>query len=243
MDARRKPSKNPISIEIDPFFHCYQCIAYLIKEWSKFSNYRVATQVPWLLYVPAKDDDRGLKLRQIFAAAATPREEADAAKEDTTTMAAGEVIKKPVQLLDLFPTLVHLAGLPALKRCNQVKPSEKLEAYCTQGVSIFDDQVSTDDDGQSRAYWQYPRPTQYPSIDSDHPTKANYMGYSVLEPPYRLTKWVRFNSTTFEPNWNHEVALELYDHDFDPLESTNIADGNPTTVERLDGYLQKHFGY
>ena len=29
-----------------------------------------------------------------------------------------QVMKKPVQLLDLFPTLVQLTGLPALKNCN-----------------------------------------------------------------------------------------------------------------------------
>ena len=35
--------------------------------------------------------------------------------------ASNLVITKPIQLLDLFPTLVHKTGLPRLKKCNKEK--------------------------------------------------------------------------------------------------------------------------
>ena len=64
------------------------------------------------------------------------------------------IIKKPVQLLDLFPTLVKLTGLgPPLQNCN--KSLQKLEKLCTDGgKSIFDDEKN---DEENLAFLQYPR--------------------------------------------------------------------------------------
>lgn len=98
-----------------------------MQEWSKFSNYETATQVPWLLHLPSSDDDgeaRRPKLSQVFSNVATSN-----IKEDTTTTPrllnianAAKEIQKPVQLLDLFPTLVDAAKLPKLKSCISRAP-------------------------------------------------------------------------------------------------------------------------
>ena len=68
------------------------------------------------------------------------------------------IIKKPVQLLDLFPTLVKLTGLgPPLQNCN--KSLQKLEKLCTDGgKSIFD---GGKNDEENLAFLQYPRLCQY----------------------------------------------------------------------------------
>ena len=86
----------------------------VLQEWSKYSNYKSATRVPWLLHIPSKHG-RGPNLSQVFG----PSQQESAAHKP----AAGISVKKPSQLLDLFPTLVHQSGLPPLKKCNTNKVS------------------------------------------------------------------------------------------------------------------------
>ena len=62
------------------------------------------------------------------------------------------------------------------------------------------------------AFLQYPRPSFYPSKDSDQSHVTNFMGYSVVSSNYRLTKWVKFNQTSMMANWDQLVAVELYNH-------------------------------
>ncbi|GHB78090.1 sulfatase [Persicitalea jodogahamensis] len=54
-------------------------------------------------------------------------------------------------------------------------------------------------------------------------------GITLRTPRYRLTKYFR----------QARPAIELYDHKTDPLESKNIAMGNPATVSRLMPLLEK----
>lgn len=56
-----------------------------------------------------------------------------------------------------------------------------MEKVCTEGKSLFDEE----EEESLAAFWQYPRPSLYPSRDSDQPRVANFMGYSVLNPPFR----------------------------------------------------------
>ena len=55
------------------------------------------------------------------------------------------------------------------------------------------------------------------------------MGYSMRTDRYRFTAWVQRNDHT------KVVGLELYDHQTDPQENTNVAalPGNAALVERL----------
>ena len=59
------------------------------------------------------------------------------------------------------------------------------------------------------------------------------MGYSMRTPQYRYTEWRNFRTGDVE-------ALELYDHNEDPLEMTNLAGQAPhgETVDRLSGQLE-----
>ena len=61
------------------------------------------------------------------------------------------------------------------------------QAICTEGQSLFEEER------ESYAFTQYPRPTTYPSADSDQPHEANFMGYSVVSEHFRLTNWFKFD--------------------------------------------------
>ena len=64
--------------------------------------------MPWLLHIPNDSKRKRLKLNQLFS-----NDQEDIQENPT-------IIERPVQLLDLFPTLVHLTDLgPPIKNCNK----------------------------------------------------------------------------------------------------------------------------
>lgn len=138
-------------------------------EWSKFSNYDVALKVPLIVCSPQ----------------VKPRSE--------------NKIDKVVELLDLFPTLVDLAGLPPVATCD----SKVNEETCVEGKSlqplIFGE---TCDSQPEEAFSQYPRPGTYPSVhpNSDKPKlyQIKIMGYSLRTKQFRYTAWIGFNPKTFK---------------------------------------------
>ena len=69
---------------------------------------------------------------------------------------------------------------------------------------------------KSAAFSQYPRKPG-----------GRLMGYSMRTARYRFTVWVNRNVN------NKLLFIELYDHQTDPQENTNIAENNPELVERL----------
>ena len=112
---------------------------------------------------------------------------------------------KPVELLDLMPTLVDLAGLPPIPICSKYTNLET----CAEGKSLKHLFLEASDAtlhnatviGQnhlrySYAFSQCPRPSQYPAIDSDEPSYNNirYMGYTVRSKRYRYTGWVKLRA-------------------------------------------------
>lgn len=138
-------------------------------EWSKYSNYDVALNVPLVVYNPL------VKLR------------------------SENKIETVVELLDLFPTLVDLAGLPPIPTC---KTNRIVEETCVEGKSlqplIYGDPC---DSLLEEAFSQYPRPGTYPSIhpNSDKPKlyQIEIMGYSLRTKQYRYTAWIGFDPNNF----------------------------------------------
>ncbi len=100
-----------------------------------------------------------------------------------------------VEMVDIYPTLSELAGLP-------------LPAHL-EGVSLKPLLDAPDRPWKSAAFSQYPR-TQ----------NGGLMGYSMRTERHRLTVWVDRKDNT------RIVATELYDHEVDPQENTNLA-GDP----------------
>jgi len=119
-------------------------------------------------------------------------------------MTRGRTTDALVELLDLYPTLVDLAGLPA--------------PPWLEGVSLRPLFENPERQVREAALTQHPRPPYY----QDAP---GAMGYSIRTPRYRYTEWRAFED-------GDAVARELYDHEVDPIESVNLA-ADPAMSERV----------
>ena len=108
------------------------------------------------------------------------------------TKARGQKTDALVELVDVYPTLCELAGLPV---------SEDLEGR--SAVPLLSDP------GQP---WKQAAFSQFRRQDGNVPL----MGYAMRTDRYRYIQWQ-------DRRTREVVATELYDHENDPLESTNIA--------------------
>jgi len=114
-----------------------------------------------------------------------------------------------VEFVDIYPTLSELAGLP-------------LPGHL-EGVSFRPLLADPTRPWKSAAFSQYPRSS------GKIGAKLDLMGYSMRTNRYRLTVWVDRN------DHSKIDAIELYDHQSDPLENTNIAkvSANTELVDQL----------
>jgi arylsulfatase A-like enzyme len=113
-----------------------------------------------------------------------------------------------VEFVDIYPTLSELAGLPL--------PGH-LEG--TSFTPVLDEPARA---WKTAAFSQYPR--------NGDGTKL--MGYSMRTDRYRFTVWV-------ERNDHSKVhATELYDHQLDPQENTNVA-GLPANAALVSGLMEQ----
>lgn len=131
-------------------------------------------------------------------------------------------IYTPVELVDIFPTLVDYSHLPYnIPKCRNNQDKALL---CFEGKSLKPLIAKTQMYGNYFAISQYPRPSVYPQKNSDKPLKKDIqiMGYSIRTKRYRYTEWVSFNNTLFTIDWNKNYGLELYDHLIDPDEANNL---------------------
>jgi iduronate 2-sulfatase len=99
------------------------------------------------------------------------------------------------ELLDLYPTLAELCGLP--------------EPEGVQGRSLVPVLKNPEAKVKDAAFTQHPRPAYYKG-------RPDVMGYSVRTARYRYTEWRDWET-------GKTVARELYAHDKDPAETRNIA--------------------
>lgn len=194
-------------------------------DWSKCTNFELDTRVPLLIRAP------------------------------WLPTAAGQRTLAIAELVDIFPTLVELAGLPA------PASSEGLEGKSL--VPVLLEPACEGCLGYKPAFSQYPRCTQY-SLMNDAPTKweclytpkANItrMGYSVRVADARYTEW-RLWLGEHGADWSHEglAAVELYPHEgdlglgseaFDNYEYVNAAHepARAAQVRALAALLKEQFG-
>lgn len=125
----------------------------------------------------------------------------------------GTSTKQLAETVDLYPTLVELAGLP--------KPEvpQKMD-----GLSLVP--VLRDPNARVRdhAYHAYPRQRAGEPV----------IGRAIRTERYRLVEWKK-------PGAPADTAdLELYDYVADPLESRNLAAAQPQVVARLREILARH---
>lgn len=133
-----------------------------------------------------------------------------------------KVIDAPLELIDIFPTLVDLTGLPQIPSCNKGRVDPIL---CTEGKSLKLYINNNKTTWNTFAISQYPRPSVTPQRNTDKPRLKDIkiMGYSIRTTRYRYTEWVSFNNTVFTVNWTNVHGVELYDHTIDTNESINLS--------------------
>ncbi|TWU56274.1 sulfatase [Rubripirellula reticaptiva] len=122
----------------------------------------------------------------------------------------GQKTRALVELLDVFPTLCELTGLPI---------PDQLE-----GRSLTPLLAGSDQEVKQAAFSQFQRKHNGTPM----------MGYSMRTSRYRYTQWQdRRNGKV--------IATELYDHETDPMENTNIASApeNRQTLADLDHQMWK----
>lgn len=126
----------------------------------------------------------------------------------------GAKTKSLVEFVDVYPTLADLAGLPLPTHLEGVSFKPLLDAPTRPW--------------KSAAFSQYPRPAGKSGI-------GPLMGYAMRTERYRFVVWVGRN------DHSKVDAIELYDHQRDPQENTNIANvpGNAALVAELMAQWKK----
>ena len=156
-------------------------------DWFKHDNYEVSTRIPVIL----KPATSGV------AAAAL------------AGVQRGVVVEQLVEEVDIFPTLLELAGLPEV-------PALEGESW----VALLRNQSAP---GKTAVFSQYPR--------YDFERQEQVMGYSVRTAEWRYTEWLHFTCNALDPmeacasasaarpRWGELADVELYDHRGDPATS------------------------
>jgi uncharacterized sulfatase len=119
---------------------------------------------------------------------------------------AGSVSEGIVELVDLYPTLIELAALPA--------PAHTLEG--SSFVPLLDD---PDRPWKSAAFSQSRRMVGYGSTNSPLINEEGYDGRTIRTTRYRYTEWKPLDS-------RRDTLVELYDLEQDSMEYDNLA-GEP----------------
>ena len=143
------------------------------------------------------------------------------------TSAVGVHVSEPVGLVDVFHTLVQLAGLPATDTQHGF--------WCVQGRALFDPALPEQEAAEGvvsqfpRCASRYRNPWSNPCM---HETARSFrdMGYSLRTAQWRYTTWRPWLGIA--ANWSDGASLgeELYQHPgdaepwtVDQLENTNLA--------------------
>lgn len=145
----------------------------------------------------------------------------------------------PVELVDVFPTLLDLCSLPVPDETTSVT-NDITRYQILEGTTLLPLLEDSQQPWKSVAFSQYQRYISYKSsYDSDRTLSSagsgKGMGYSIRTDRYRYTEWWKtngdygkFGSATYDPDASRVVAseasfVELYDYQNDPHESENLA--------------------
>ena len=190
--------------------------------WCKATNYEISTRVPMIIWTPDM-----------------PR-----ASRGTTTDAL-------VELVDMYPTLCDLAGIE--------------EPAHLEGISFAPLIQDPSKPWKTAAFSQFPSPAlrewgAFPIRPAMRETyfgpllmevedrikeqmgekwerdlfENHLMGYAMRTQRYRLIAWLDTRDPEADP-----IFVELYDHETDPDETTNVAEQNPELVKQLLEKLSK----
>ena len=218
------------------------------QEWSKYSNFEVSVNAPLMFYIPGVTasgeqrsapfpyinplSNRGIIKSNVVEKKVSNSKEIDHAIPlkyfESQKYRKFNITSEFAEFVDVFPTLSELAGLPTLPLCP-INSSGTI--LCTEGTSLVPVIYRTIFNQSSSFQWktaafsQYPRPSDYPTENSDQPKlkDVKIVGYSMRTKKSRYTEWISFDSMFFQANWSDIHARELYLYDTDPLEMNNVA--------------------
>lgn len=139
---------------------------------------------------------------------------------------AGSVAKAPISQVDLFPTLAELCGVTAPKNLQGQSLVPMLKDTAQKGRGWALTQVSRGATGGQRAAKKGGAKTAEKAANPG----GQFFGYTLRTERWRYTEWDEGRK-----------GRELYDHESDPRELTNLADSpdHTTTVEELSKMLRQ----
>lgn len=137
---------------------------------------------------------------------------------------------KLVELVDLFPTIVELAGLPTVSLCGET--DSRTTSVCTEGSSLVP-LLSAQTDGhwnKGAVFHQYLR--------------GNKMGLSIRTDDFRYTYWLKYDTRTKTWDWsNRSFGKELYYLTTDTYENVNLADNSNYAAIMTDLHKKLEAGW
>ncbi|MEM7601773.1 MAG: sulfatase [Verrucomicrobiota bacterium] len=155
--------------------------------WGKTSSFELDARVPLIISDPTRTESKGKKTRAL------------------------------AELVDLYPTLVELAGIDTDLPDN------------LEGVSLAPMLTDPANSVQDVAFTQHQQPFYGP------PTNWKAWGYSARTDRWRYTEWRDISDGSI-------MARELYDHSTDTGESLNVADTHPQVIAKHSKILRDQFG-
>ena len=202
-------------------------------EWEKKSNFDMVVRVPLLVSVPwLPGGSQGARTQEL------------------------------AELVDVYPTVAALAGLPPATGVDGTDLSPLFKEHAGGRAPPL----------KAAAYHQYPAcygkdghsggAFDKVRLGCNNVQKADFwaMGYSVRVDAWRFTRWLRWNGTSLAVDWDDGAragahADELYAHagdtgfgpsNFDAYENANLADDPAhadvvaTLAAQLRAFFEKH---
>lgn len=116
-----------------------------------------------------------------------------------------------VETVDIYPTLVELAGLPKPNGPQPIDGMSLVPVLKNPGLQIRD-----------HAHHAYPR------------KRNQSIGCAIRTERYRMVEWINVE------DHSTDRIYELYDYEVDPLETKNYAQEKPDVLNELKAILARH---
>ncbi len=197
------------------------------EHWGKHEPWQASVKVPFIIIPPANANPEGFR--------------------------AGTPCSSPVSLLDIYPTLIEICGLPAVEALEGQSllplvgnPMADWNEAVVASVGRGSHSVFTPGwryihyfDGSEELYNLLEDPEEWTNLASDPSyadVKKELAGHMPVDGNYsRFVRWGKWKAA-FRSNGE----VELYDiHEtFGISEQNNVADQNPEILEAISGYLK-----
>ena len=186
--------------------------------WAKYTNTELSTRVPLIIRAPWLSTSQNEQLKLL-------RQQPNS---DGVTHSGAFV-----ELVDIYPTLVELAGLPqpkGLQGRSIVPVIERPHSWDGQTGPHNRDYAQSQFAHCCRGEPDANR--QCGACDKGAPERISYMGYALRNSLYRLVTWYRWDGAAHLPHCDGLMAVELYNHagdrgmersSFDDFEVSNLA--------------------